>query len=108
VTGRKKSWYLLEIFPNTIQSAQIRQRIHAFVRFLAEEEWKEKLGNNTPTIFFVCTSKQILSYIRQYTRKKLQKFEIENTDISFALEEDIKAVGIRGEIWKELVYTLNR
>lgn len=102
IKGGKTTWYLLEFFYSSLPSQEIRRRIHAYVCFLIEEAWIDVLGNNPPTILFICSSKEMQYYARQYTRKKLKKYVVEEYDISFALEEDAKKQGIRQEVWKEL------
>lgn len=102
VKGKKAVWYLLEVFSSTFPSQVIRRRIHSYARFLAEEQWSDTPGNTAPVIFFIVPSKEILMYAKQYTKKKLKRYEIEDADISFALLEDVQKEGIRGEIWKEI------
>jgi hypothetical protein len=93
VKGKKLVWYLLEVFPFFFPNEEIRRRIHAYVKFLKDKAFEEVPNSTMPVILFICKSKEMQGYIRKYLKKKLKQYDIDDYDISLALE---------GNIWDEV------
>jgi len=100
--NKKKTYYVVDIFDETLPAYRIRKRLKNYLEFYFSGEWENNVSKTFPVVLFICPTKASLIYAKRYTVKLLE--ENQNPDdlyIRFATVDDVKEFGITEEIWEE-------
>lgn len=100
--GRKKNYYLLEVFEQNLPNYRRKKRIKTYIEFFQGYEWEENINGSYPVILFVCPTKQLLISSKRMTKKLFEDEKLDYLPIRFTTEDDVKAFGVTGEIWEEV------
>ena len=93
--------YFIETFIN--QPAELlRMRIKKYLSYYQASEWEAETHMPFPTILFVCPDEKTLTYIKQYTKKKLKMLDEADLNIQITENENVKEFGITGDIWTQI------
>jgi len=101
--GTPSRYYLIETFEQTLPRYSIRKRIRTYLEFYYSNLWEDNINKDFPILKFICPTKSELIYTKRYTKKLLQDYQ-NPTDlhIRFATVDEVKKLGISGEIWEEI------
>ncbi len=101
-TGRKKKYFLLEIFEETLPKYRRKKRIQTYIEFFEGYEWDENMDEPFPVILFVCPTKPLLISAKRMTKRLLEDGQIEDIHMRFTTTDEVKEFGVTGEIWEEV------
>ncbi len=99
--AEKSKSYFLEVFQD-LPTERLRQRIKRYLYFLQSNEWEAETNSPAPTTLIICPNNSAYTYIKRYTKTKLRNFEEPSFKIHLSLADEVKEVGITGDIWKSI------
>lgn len=101
--GRKKMYYLLEIFDERLPRYRIRKRIREYVAFFYNNVWENATSEAFPTLLFISFSIERMIYIKRYAKQIFQENDSpEGLIIHVANAKNLQRHGITGDIWEEI------
>src|ERR1700690_1350604 len=99
--GKMKSYFLLDIFDQTLPQYRVKKRIRSYVDFFLCNDWENAMGGPFPTILLVCPTTYSLIYSKRYAKRTLEEQQCSNLHIRFATAADAQTENITAEIWEE-------
>jgi len=99
--GKRKKWYFLMYFDQTLPRYRLRNRIRKFKEFYFSSEWENTTNQKFPTVLLLFETKERMIYAKRYTKQLFEDEELPaDLSFNFATAQDAKKDGVTGAIWE--------
>ena len=99
--GKRKKWYFLTYFDQTLPRYRLRNRIRKIKEFYFSSEWENNTVQKFPMVLLLFEKKERMIYAKRYTKQLFEDEELPvDLSFNFATAQDAKKDGVTGAIWE--------
>lgn len=93
--------YILVQLDSALPKYMVKKKMKNYIEFFFTNEWEENTGKPFPTILFACQTLALMIFAKRTIKRLLDDYqEPEDFEAWFATNDDIRELGISGEIWE--------